>query len=85
MAAAGAGAAITMRRRYASATAEAKNATESSEDEQRGTQAGDRTDAAAGSEVNGRSPRPARSGSRHPRPGNQLQEAPAALLVTLTA
>jgi len=55
MAAAGAGAAITMRRRYASATAEAKNATESSEDEPRGTQAGDSgTDAAAGSEVNGR-------------------------------
>ena len=55
MAAAGAGAAITMRRRYASATAEAKNATESSEDEPRGAQAGDSgTDAAAGSEVNGR-------------------------------
>ena len=53
MAAAGAGAAITMRRRYASATAEAKNATESSEDER--TQAGDAaSDAAAGSEVNGR-------------------------------
>ena len=54
VAAAGAGAAVTMRRRYASATAEAKNATESSEDE-RGTQAGDSvSDAAAGSDVNGR-------------------------------
>ena len=54
MAAAGAGAAITMRRRYASATAEAKDATESSEDG-RDTQAGDSaSDAAAGSEVNGR-------------------------------
>lgn len=49
-AAAGAGAAIAMRRRYARATEEAKNATESSEDEQ-GPQAGD---AARGSEVNGR-------------------------------
>ena len=54
VAAAGAGAAVTMRRRYASATAEAKNATESSEDE-RGPQAGDSvSDAAAGSDVNGR-------------------------------
>ncbi len=54
MAAAGAGAAITMRRRYTSATAEAKNATESSEDE-RGMEAGDTaSDAAARSEVNGR-------------------------------
>jgi len=49
-AAAGAGAALAMRRRYARATEEAKNATESSEDEQ-GSQAGD---AARGSEVNGR-------------------------------
>ena len=49
-AAAGAGAAIAMRRRYARATEEAKNATESSEDEQ-GSQAGD---PARGSEVNGR-------------------------------
>ena len=53
MAAAGAGAAITMRRRYASATLEAKNATESSEDE-RGTQTGDSATDAAGSDVNGR-------------------------------
>ena len=54
VAAAGAGAAITMRRRYASATEEAKNATEASEDE-RGAQAGDpASDAAARSEVNGR-------------------------------
>jgi hypothetical protein len=49
-AAAGAGAAIAMRRHYARATEEAKNATESPEDEQ-GPQAGD---AARGSEVNGR-------------------------------
>ncbi len=50
LAAAGAGAAITMRRRYASATEEAKNATESSEE-----QAGDpASDGATRSEVNGR-------------------------------
>jgi hypothetical protein len=50
LAAAGAGAAITMRRRYASATEEAKNATESPEE-----QAGDpASDAATRSEVNGR-------------------------------
>jgi hypothetical protein len=48
VAAAGAGAAVTMRRRYASATAEAKSATEASE-------TGDpSSDAAMGSEVNGR-------------------------------
>ena len=50
VAAAGAGAAVTMRRRYASATEEAKNATESPE-EQAG-EPGD--DAAMRSEVNGR-------------------------------
>jgi hypothetical protein len=50
-AAAGAGAAVAMRRRYASATAEAKNATE----DDRGTPTGDAaSDAAAGSDVNGR-------------------------------
>ena len=49
-AAAGAGAAIAMRRRYASATEEAKNATESPE-EDRAAQDGD---ASARSEVNGR-------------------------------
>jgi hypothetical protein len=49
--AAGAGAAITMRRRYASATAEAKNATE----DERGAQEGESaSDTAAGSDVNGR-------------------------------
>jgi len=50
LAAAGAGAAVTMRRRYASATAEAKNATEPPE-EQAAEPAGD---TAIGSEVNGR-------------------------------
>jgi len=50
IAAAGAGAAVTMRRRYASATAEAKNATESPE-EQAADPGGD---TAVGSEVNGR-------------------------------
>jgi hypothetical protein len=49
-AAAGAGAAVAMRRRYASATEEAKNATESPE-EQAGEPGGD---AAMRSEVNGR-------------------------------
>ena len=54
IAAVGAGAAVTMRRRYASATAEAKNATESS-DEDGMTQAdGAAGDAAARSDVNGR-------------------------------
>jgi hypothetical protein len=50
IAAAGTGAAVAMRRRYASATAEAKNATESPE-EQAGEHGGD---AAMRSEVNGR-------------------------------
>jgi hypothetical protein len=50
-AAAGAGAAVAMRRRYASATAEAKSATEASETMQDGDPS---SDAAAGSEVNGR-------------------------------
>ena len=50
-AAAGAGAAIAMRRRYASATEEAKNATESP-GEDRAAQDGEGT--AVGSEVNGR-------------------------------
>ncbi len=50
IAAAGAGAAVTMRRRYASATEEAKNATESPE-EQAAEPGGD---AAMRSEVNGR-------------------------------
>ena len=50
LAAAGAGAAIAMRRRYASATEEAKNATEPPE-EDRAAQDGD---ASVGSEVNGR-------------------------------
>ncbi|MGH8917426.1 MAG: hypothetical protein ACRD0H_03660 [Actinomycetes bacterium] len=49
-AAAGAGAAVAMRRRYASATAEAKSATEDDSDAERTAQ----SDAAAGSEVNGR-------------------------------
>ena len=54
IAAAGAGAAVTMRRRYASATAEAKNATESPDDE-RTTEADETaSDAAPGAEVNGR-------------------------------
>ena len=54
IAAAGAGAAVTMRRRYASATAEAKNATESP-GEDRTAEAGDAAgDAAARSDVNGR-------------------------------
>ncbi len=52
VAAAGAGAAITMRRRYASATEEAKNATELPEDDRDTTDAPG--DAALGSEVNGR-------------------------------
>jgi hypothetical protein len=52
MAAAGAGAAITMRRRYASATEEAKNATELPEDDQNTADAP--ADAAVRSEVNGR-------------------------------
>ena len=54
LAAAGAGAAIAMRRRYASATEEAKNATESPE-EDRAAQEGESADGTAiGSEVNGR-------------------------------
>ena len=54
LAAAGAGAAVAMRRRYASATEEAKNATESP-DENQAAQAGEPAgDAAIGSEVNGR-------------------------------
>jgi hypothetical protein len=54
LAAAGAGAAIAMRRRYASATEEAKNATESPE-EDRAAQDGEPADGTAiGSEVNGR-------------------------------
>jgi hypothetical protein len=54
LAAVGAGAAVAMRRRYASATEEAKNATESSE-EDRAAQDGEPSDGTAiGSEVNGR-------------------------------
>ena len=53
LAAAGAGAAVAMRRRYASATEEAKNATESPV-EDRGAQDGEPADTAIGSEVNGR-------------------------------
>jgi hypothetical protein len=59
MAAAGTTAAVAMRRRYASATAEAKDATESADEER--TQAGESaTDTAAGSEVNGRVTTPGR-------------------------
>jgi len=54
IAAAGAGAAVTMRRRYASATAEAKNATESPDDERTTETDETASDAAPGSEVNGR-------------------------------
>jgi hypothetical protein len=54
MAAAGATAAITMRRRYASATAEAKDATESSDDEGAARRGESTSDAAMRSEVNGR-------------------------------
>ena len=53
LAAAGAGAAIAMRRRYASATEEAKNATESP-GEDRAAQDGEAADTAIRSEVNGR-------------------------------
>ena len=53
LAAAGAGAAIAMRRRYASATEEAKNATESP-GEARAAQDGEAADTAIRSEVNGR-------------------------------
>jgi hypothetical protein len=53
LAAAGAGAAVAMRRRYASATEEAKNATESPVDD-RAAQDGESADTAIGSEVNGR-------------------------------
>jgi hypothetical protein len=52
-AAAGAAAAVTMRRRYASATAEAKDATESQEGEHAGP-SDPASEAAKGSEVNGR-------------------------------
>ena len=54
LAAAGAGAAIAMRRRYASATEEAKNATESPGEEDRAAQDGEAADTAIRSEVNGR-------------------------------
>lgn len=50
----GTGAAIAMRRRYASATAEAKNATESPEDGGTARDSDPAGDAAIGSEVNGR-------------------------------
>jgi hypothetical protein len=53
LAAAGAGAAVAMRRRYASATEEAKNATESP-GEDRAAQDGESADTAIRSEVNGR-------------------------------
>ena len=54
LAAVGAGAAVAMRRRYASATEEAKNATESPEEDQ-AAQDGEPADGTAiGSEVNGR-------------------------------
>ena len=53
LAAAGAGAAIAMRRRYASATEEAKNATESP-GEDRAAQDGEAADTAIRSAVNGR-------------------------------
>ena len=54
LAAAGAGAAVAMRRRYASATEEAKNATESPEEDQ-AAQDGEPADGTGiGSEVNGR-------------------------------
>jgi hypothetical protein len=54
MAAAGAGAAIAMRRRYASATAEAKNATESPEDGGTARDGDPAGDAGIRSDVNGR-------------------------------
>jgi len=54
LAAVGAGAAIAMRRRYASATEEAKNATELSVEEQGTEVDGPASDAATGSEANGR-------------------------------
>jgi hypothetical protein len=54
MAAVGAGSAIAMRRRYASATAEAKNATESPEDDRTAQDGDPAGDAAVRSEVNGR-------------------------------
>jgi hypothetical protein len=53
-AAAGAGAAIAMRRRYASATEEAKSATEPSEDERTGQDGESASGTAMRSEVNGR-------------------------------
>ena len=52
--AAGVGAAVAMRRRYASATEEAKNATELSEDERIAQDGEPASDTATGSEVNGR-------------------------------
>ena len=54
MAAVGAGSAIAMRRRYASATEEAKNATESPEDDRTAQDGDPAGDAAVRSEVNGR-------------------------------
>jgi len=51
---AGAGAAIAMRRRYASATEEAKSATEPSEDEPTARDGESASDTALRSEVNGR-------------------------------
>ena len=53
-AAVGAGAAIAMRRRYASATEEAKNASELPGDEQGTQEGGSASETAMGSEVNGR-------------------------------
>ena len=54
LAAAGAGAAVAMRRRYASATEEAKNATESPEEDRAAQDGEPADDAAIRSEVNGR-------------------------------
>ncbi len=54
VAAAGATAAVTMRRRYASATAEAKDATEPSDDEPSARIGESTSDTATRSEVNGR-------------------------------
>ena len=54
VAAAGAGAAVAMRRRYASATEEAKNATESTEEDRAAQDGEQASDAAIRSDVNGR-------------------------------
>jgi hypothetical protein len=54
VAAAGATAAVTMRRRYASATAEAKDASDSSDDERTSRIGESASDTAVRSDVNGR-------------------------------